>query len=163
MSIEYKDIMDCERVDAIPENAYIPAVINGDLKLISKEDAKFGGGSVTTYVLSEPEIGQYSASSTSVVEFLTADGSVATPKEIYDAFCAGVVQVRSPLINTDNSQKVVQSDISEGETISTVVSIVTVVDTNKEIVGLVCSISVEHGAEVVYIDPYGYLNQGSDK
>ena len=47
----FRSITDLEEVEALDDGSYIIVIENGTAKLISKANAKFGGGSVTKYVL----------------------------------------------------------------------------------------------------------------
>ena len=51
--ISFRSVTDLEEVEALDDGAYIIVIENGTAKLISKANAKFGGGggSVTKYVL----------------------------------------------------------------------------------------------------------------
>ena len=49
--ISFRPVTDLEEVEALDDGAYILVVENGTAKLISKANAKFGGGSVTKYIL----------------------------------------------------------------------------------------------------------------
>ena len=49
--ISFRSVNDLEEVEALDDGAYILVVENGTAKLISKANAKFGGGSVTKYIL----------------------------------------------------------------------------------------------------------------
>ena len=49
--ISFRSITDLEEVEALDDGSYIIVIENGTAKLISKANAKFGGGSVTKYVL----------------------------------------------------------------------------------------------------------------
>lgn len=51
MAIEFRDVADLEEVTEIPEDADILVIVDGVAKRISKENAKFGGGSVTVYTV----------------------------------------------------------------------------------------------------------------
>ena len=88
MAIEFRDVADLEEITEIPEDADILVIVDGVAKRISKENAKFGGGSVTTfYVTSSKKIYIDEAKTTE-----------ATPQHIYDAYMAGTV-----LLNTGTS------------------------------------------------------------
>lgn len=88
MAIEFRDVADLEEITEIPEDADILVIVDGVAKRISKENAKFGGGSVTTfYVPSSKKIYIDAAKTTE-----------ATPQQIYDAYMAGTV-----LLNTGTS------------------------------------------------------------
>lgn len=49
MAIEFRDVSDLEEITEIPEDADILVIVDGVAKRISKANAKFGGGSVTTF------------------------------------------------------------------------------------------------------------------
>lgn len=49
MAIEYKEITQLEKLDELADGSYILVIQDGTAKLISKENAKFGGGSVTIF------------------------------------------------------------------------------------------------------------------
>lgn len=49
--ISFRSVTDLEEVEALDDGAYIIVIENGTAKQISKANAKFGGGSVTKYVL----------------------------------------------------------------------------------------------------------------
>lgn len=49
--ISFRPVTDLEEVEALDDGAYIIVIENGTAKRISKANAKFGGGSVTKYVL----------------------------------------------------------------------------------------------------------------
>lgn len=51
MAIEYKEITQLEKLDELADGSYILVIQDGTAKLISKENAKFGGGSVTIFNL----------------------------------------------------------------------------------------------------------------
>ena len=51
--ISFRSVTDLEELDALPDDASIVVVDNGTAKQISKSNAKFGGGSVTKYILTE--------------------------------------------------------------------------------------------------------------
>ena len=81
MAIEFRDVADLEEITEIPEDADILVIVDGVAKRISKENAKFGGGSVTTF---------YVASSNKIY-IDEAKTTEATPQQIYDAYMAGKV------------------------------------------------------------------------
>lgn len=86
MSIEYKEITELEKLDSLADGSYIMVVQDSTAKLISKENAKFGGGNITTFncVFSTDYDLQHS------------DGSDVTAQEAYDAYMAGGVRLRFP-------------------------------------------------------------------
>lgn len=51
MAIEFRDVTQLEPLDALEDGDYLVVVRDGVAKRISKADAKFGGGTVTTFYL----------------------------------------------------------------------------------------------------------------
>lgn len=51
--ISFRPVTDLEEVKALDDGAYIIVIENGTAKRISKANAKFGGGSVTKYILTQ--------------------------------------------------------------------------------------------------------------
>lgn len=49
MAIEYKEVTQLEKLDELADGSYILIIQDGTAKLISKENAKFGGSSVTIF------------------------------------------------------------------------------------------------------------------
>ena len=88
MAIEFRDVADLEEITEIPEDADILVIVDGVAKRISKGNAKFGGGSVTTFYVS----------SSKKIYIDAAKTTEATPQQIYDAYMAGTV-----LLNTGTS------------------------------------------------------------
>ena len=81
MAIEFRDVADLEEITEIPEDADILVIVDGVAKRISKENAKFGGGSVTTFYVT----------SSKKIYIDAAQTTEATPQQIYDAYMAGTV------------------------------------------------------------------------
>lgn len=55
MAMEFRDITQLEEITEIPEDAEIVVITNGVAKKISKENAKFGGGSSTIFYFKDRE------------------------------------------------------------------------------------------------------------
>ena len=49
----FRSVTDLEEVAALDDGAYIIVIENGTAKRVSKANAKFGGGSVTKYILTK--------------------------------------------------------------------------------------------------------------
>ena len=49
--ISFRSVTDLEEVEALDDGAYIVVIENGTAKRIAKANAKFGGGSVTKYIV----------------------------------------------------------------------------------------------------------------
>lgn len=95
--ISFRSITDLEEVETLDDGAYIVVIENGTAKQISKSNAKFGGGSVTKYTMTEAstqsaqgDVAVQKESSTSYT-LTNEDGSEVTAQEVYDAFMSGPV------------------------------------------------------------------------
>lgn len=55
MAIEFRDVTQLEPLEALEDGDYLVVVRDGVAKRISKADAKFGGGTVTTFYLAAEE------------------------------------------------------------------------------------------------------------
>lgn len=95
--IEFRSVTDLEELDALPDDASILVVDNGTAKQISKANAKFGGGSVTKYLLAEASTraaqGDVAVQLAGTISYTITheDGSEVTAQEVYDAFMSGTV------------------------------------------------------------------------
>ena len=101
MAIEYKEITQLEKLDTLADGSYIMVVQDGTAKLISKENAKFGGGSITTFdavdgtatnSLENSMVAVQAGAPSYVLQH--PDGSEVTAQEAYDAYMAGAVRIR---------------------------------------------------------------------
>ena len=101
MAIEYKEITQLEKLDELADGSYIMVVQDGTAKLISKENAKFGGGSTTFYAVENSASGQSASGDSSIAvqasvgpsyTFQHSDGTEVTAQEAYDAYIAGGVR-----------------------------------------------------------------------
>ena len=99
--IEYKDITQLETLDELADGSYIMVVQDGTAKLISKENAKFGGGITTFYAVESASQQSASGDSPIAVQAVTlptytlqhSDGTEVTAQEAYDAYMAGGVRL----------------------------------------------------------------------
>lgn len=109
--LEFRSVTDLEELDALPDDAAILVLDGGKAKQISKENAKFGGGSVTKFfVQSSPEtssandgVAVLDLSSLSVMH---EDGSAVTAQEAYDAFMAGTLILEAKGTNGTSRESV---------------------------------------------------------
>ena len=51
--ISFRSVNDLEEVEALDDGAYIIVIENGTAKRISKDNANFGGGGVTKYIVTQ--------------------------------------------------------------------------------------------------------------
>lgn len=98
--IEYKDITQLETLDELADGSYIMVVQDGTAKLISKENAKFGG--ITTFYAVESTSTQSASGDSPIAVQVEAapsytlqhsDGTEVTAQEAYDAYMAGGVRL----------------------------------------------------------------------
>lgn len=101
MSIEYKEITELEKLDSLADGSYIMVVQDSTAKLISKENAKFGGGNITTFncvlstAMNSMENSQIAVQAIILdCDLQHSDGSDVTAQEAYDAYMAGGVRLR---------------------------------------------------------------------
>lgn len=90
MSVGVRDITNLEELLEIQDNDKIIVIQNGEAKLISKENAKFGGGGITTYWIDYDS--QNSSGPYKLYHDLEFSNPVA-PDEAEKAMCTGVVQI----------------------------------------------------------------------
>lgn len=55
MAIEFRDVTQLEPLEALEDGDYLVVVRDGVAKRISKADAKFGGGTATTFYIAAEE------------------------------------------------------------------------------------------------------------
>lgn len=97
MAIEFRDVTQLEPLEALEDGDYLVVVRDGVAKRISKADAKFGGGTVTTFYLKaeEGKSGSRRVDFPSDVTLYTdaACTQAATSQQVIDAFSAGGVRI----------------------------------------------------------------------
>lgn len=91
--ISFRDITDLEPITSIPDNADIVVVVDGVAKRISKENAKFGGGTVEKKVF---YIGT-KAGTTGYYTIYTdaACTTLATAQEVFDACWERTIEIHA--------------------------------------------------------------------
>lgn len=93
MAVNYKDITQLEELETLPDDAEILVVTDGKAKKISKENAKFGGGS-TVYTIDDGSgVSTVASSGPEILPLYNKDGTQPTAQEVYDAFMGGQVIV----------------------------------------------------------------------
>lgn len=98
MSIEYRDIMQCEQLNELPDGAYVVVIDNGDMKIISKADAGLGRVPVTEYNLVEDNVASEAVDTGVAVQSESSswklhkeDDTEPTIQEVYNALNNGTV------------------------------------------------------------------------
>ena len=94
--MNFRSITDLTELESLPDDAKILVIDGGTAKQISKENAKFGGGTINyLYIKNEPATTSTAVTTTPTV-YLDKDCTVkATAQNVYDLFQAGEVR---PLI-----------------------------------------------------------------
>ena len=91
MAIEFRDVTQLEPLETLEDGDYLVVVRDGVAKRISKADAKFGGGAVTTFYANASDM-----SSEKDINTLYSDPDltqVITAGQMRDAFSAGPCRI----------------------------------------------------------------------
>ena len=95
MAIKDRDITNIEELLEVQDDDKIIVIQNGEAKLISKANAKFGGGTVTVFY------GGTLSSSSSPVRLLDINRNPIGAQEAYDAVMSGPVYI---VVETENTE-----------------------------------------------------------
>lgn len=87
MAIGVRDITNLEELLEVQDDDKIIVIQNGEAKLISKANAKFGGGTVTVFY------GETSSSSSEYIRLLDINGNPISAQVAYDAVMGGPVYI----------------------------------------------------------------------
>ena len=85
MAIGVRDITNLEELLEVQDNDKIIIIQNGEAKLVSKANAKFGGGTVTIFYPDKNE------KQPNTYGFSDANGNPVSPQAAYDAVMSGPV------------------------------------------------------------------------
>ena len=85
MAIGVRDVTNLEELLEVQDDDKIIVIQNGEAKLVSKANAKFGGGTVTIFYSDESEIRP------NTYGFSDANGNPVSPQAAYDAVMSGPV------------------------------------------------------------------------
>lgn len=91
MAIEFRDVTQLEPLEALEDGDYLVVVRDGVAKRISKADAKFSGGAVTTFYANASDV-----SSENNITTLYSDPDLTqeiTAGQMIDAFSAGPCRI----------------------------------------------------------------------
>ena len=86
MAIGVRDITNLEELLEVQDDDKIIVIQNGEAKLISKANAKFGGGTVTVFY---PDLNDESV----IVRLVDVDGDPISAQAAYDAATSGLVYI----------------------------------------------------------------------
>lgn len=95
MAIGVRDITNLEELLEVQDNDKIIVIQNGEAKLVSKANAKFGGGTVTVFY------GETNPTSQVPVRLVDIDGNPISAQEAYDAVMSGPVYIVVEMENTE--------------------------------------------------------------
>ena len=87
MAIGVRDITNLEELLEVQDDDKIIVIQNGEAKLVSKANAKFGGGTVTVFY------GETIPSSTKPVRLFDINGNAISAQVAYDAVMSGLVYI----------------------------------------------------------------------
>lgn len=95
MAIGIRDITNLEELLEVQDDDKIIVIQNGEAKLISKANAKFGGGTVTLFYSETPP------SSSPLVRLVDINGNPISAQAAYDAVMSGTVYICVKVENDD--------------------------------------------------------------
>ena len=87
MAIGVRDITNLEELMEVQDDDKIIVIQNGEAKLVSKANAKFGGGTVTVFYFDGMP------SSSEPARLVDIDGNPISAKTAYDAYMSGLVYI----------------------------------------------------------------------
>ena len=87
MAIGVRDITNLEELLEVQDGDKIIVIQNGEAKLVSKANAKFGGGTVTVFH------GGLSSSSSKTIILVDVNGNPISAQAAYDAATSGLVYI----------------------------------------------------------------------
>lgn len=90
MAIGVRDITNLEELLEVQDDDKIIVIQNGEAKLISKANAKFGGGTVTIFYVDPNDI------SDNYKRLVDVDGNLISAQAAYDAAMSGPVYIGTP-------------------------------------------------------------------
>lgn len=88
MAIGVRDITNLEELLEVQDDDKIIVIQNGEAKLVSKANAKFGGGTVTIFYFNE------NPTSAKPARLIDINGNPISAKTAYDAAMSGLVYIR---------------------------------------------------------------------
>lgn len=89
MAIGVRDITNLEELLEVQDDDKIIVIQNGEAKLISKANAKFGGGTVTIFYTADPP------SKNDTARLVDINGNAISAQVAYDAIISGPVYITS--------------------------------------------------------------------
>lgn len=108
MAIGVRDITNLEELLEVQDDDKIIIIQNGEAKLVSKANAKFGGGTANVfYVDPNDESDQYK-------RLVDVNGNLISAQAAYDAVMSGPVYISSQEIEMSSNKTVQEADSAKG-------------------------------------------------
>ena len=92
MAIGVRDITNLEELLEVQDDDKIIVIQNGEAKLVSKANAKFGGGTVTVFY------GDINSSSSKPTRLVDVNGNPISAQAAYDAVMSGPVYIYTKIV-----------------------------------------------------------------
>lgn len=92
MAIGVRDITNLEELLEVQDNDKIIVIQNGEAKLVSKANAKFGGGSVTIFYVDATDQAR-------IKRLVDSDGNPISAQTAYDAVISGQVYINFGIVD----------------------------------------------------------------
>ena len=96
MAIGVRDITNLEELLEVQDDDKIIVIQNGEAKLVSKANAKFGGGTVTVFYADPNDNSSY------MKRLVDVNGNPISAQAAYDAVMSGPVHIFSPYSEIEN-------------------------------------------------------------
>ena len=138
MAIGVRDITNLEELLEVQDDDKIIVIQNGEAKLISKANAKFGGGTVTVFY------GGTLSGSSSTVRLLDINRNPIGAQEAYDAVMSGPVYIVVEIENTETF--LVPIAFSAKKTDAEIVSVIFSANIFSETLNFYAGLNPEGGA-----------------
>lgn len=131
MAIEFRDVTQLEPLEALEDGDYLVVVRDGVAKRISKADAKFGGGAVTTFYANASDM-----SSENNITTLYSDPDLTqeiTAGQMIDAFSAGPCRILATQVSGHTQTEVlfVKYDNARNNVVAVIITATNTVRTIK--------------------------------
>ena len=138
MAIGVRDITNLEELLEVQDDDKIIVIQNGEAKLISKANARFGGGTVTVFY------GGTLSSSSSPVRLLDINRNPIGAQEAYDAVMSGPVYI---VVETENTETfLVPIAFGTKKTDAEIVSVIFSANIFSETLNFYAGLNPEEGA-----------------
>ena len=100
MAMGVRDITNLEELLEVQDDDKIIVIQNGEAKLVSKANAKFGGGSVIIFYVDAAETAR-------IKRLVDSDGNPISAQTAYDAVISGQVYINYGIVNENTNMLLV--------------------------------------------------------